>query len=336
MSSSISGSDDASAWGRCLAACLGTLALGAALIFAVMIAVDPYDSGRFGLLGIKGVDDWTPVTANASRARDLQFDAAVIGNSTGQRLDPAELSRTTGAHFVQLAAPGAEPLGQLAILDFFIRHHKDIRALVIATDAPWCTRELAPLPRNSFPFWLYGDSTLEYAGRLLSWRALDHAFQRIQIGLGKRPRVAPDGVFNYEEFFPRDRHPVAALQRGTEKNAADQVSDAFPVAALLDGAIRKLPAEVPVILVAPPTFYTAIPRPGSIEATELQACKASFKRIVAGRSRSNFIDYGIDNALTRDPENFVDLIHYRAKLARKIEQGIAASIQSGSGTKIDF
>jgi hypothetical protein len=161
MNSSISVSDGAAAWGRCLVACLGTLALGAALIFALMVAVDPYDSGRFGWLGIKGVDDWTPVTANASRARDLQFDAAVIGNSTGQRLDPAELSRTTDAHFVQLAAPGAEPLGQLAILDFFIRHHKDIRALVIATDAPWCTRELAPLPRNSFPFWLYGDSTLE-------------------------------------------------------------------------------------------------------------------------------------------------------------------------------
>jgi hypothetical protein len=89
-------------------------------------------------------------------------------------------------------------------------------------------------------------------------------------------------------------------------------------------------------LIAPPTFYTAIPRSGSIEAAELQVCKMAFKRVVAGRSRSNFIDYGIDNALTRDPDNFVDLIHYRAKLARKIEQGIAASIQSGSGTKIDF
>jgi hypothetical protein len=221
-------------------------------------------------------------------------------------------------------------------LDFFTRHHSDIRAVVIVTDAPWCAHELAPLPRNSFPFWLYGDSTLEYAGRLFSWRALDHAFQRIQIGLGKRPRVAPDGFFNYEEFFPRDRHPVAAPQPGIEKDAADKIRDNFPLAALLDGTIKKLPAEVPVILAAPPTFYTALPRAGGIEAAELEACKMTFKRIVAGRLRSNFIDYRIDNALTRDPESFVDLIHYRAKLARKIEQGIAASIQSGSGTRIDF
>jgi hypothetical protein len=336
MNSSISGSDDPAAWGRCLVACLGTLAFGAALILAVMIAVDPYDSGRFGLLGIEGVDDWTPATANASRARDPRFDAAVIGNSTGQRLEPAELARATGAHFVQLAAPGADPRGQLAILDFFIRHHRHIRALVIVTDAPWCAHQVAPLPRNSFPFWLYGGSTLEYAGRLFSWRALDHAFQRIQIGLGQRPRVAPDGSFNYEEFFPLDRHPVDAPRSGMPKAAGGKINDSFPFAALLDGIVAKLPTEVPVILVAPPTFYTAIPLPGSIEATEWEACKTSFRRLVTGRPRSNFIDYRVDNTLTRDPDNFVDLIHYRAKLARMIERGIAASLQSGNAARIDF
>jgi len=102
-------SDDASEWSRCLVACLGTLAIGAALVLVLVIAVDPYDSGRFGFLGIEGVDDWTPATANASRARDLHFDSAVISNSTGQLLAPAELSRTSGNHFVQLASPGAEP-----------------------------------------------------------------------------------------------------------------------------------------------------------------------------------------------------------------------------------
>ena len=98
MNSSISSSDDASAWGRWLAAFLGAFALGALLVLAVMIAVDPYDSGRFGLLGIEGVADNTEVTANASRARDPQFDSAIFGNSTGQRLNPAELSQATGKH----------------------------------------------------------------------------------------------------------------------------------------------------------------------------------------------------------------------------------------------
>ncbi len=56
-------------------------------MLALILIVDPYDSG-FGLLGIKGVDDASPRTANASRARDPQFDSAVIGNSTGQLLKP--------------------------------------------------------------------------------------------------------------------------------------------------------------------------------------------------------------------------------------------------------
>jgi len=35
--------------------CFGTLAFGAALMILVVFAVDPYDSGRFGWLGIEGV-----------------------------------------------------------------------------------------------------------------------------------------------------------------------------------------------------------------------------------------------------------------------------------------
>ena len=73
MGSSISSSDSSPEWGRCLAVCLGTLGTGLLLLFALMLLVDPYDSGRFGLLGIDGVDDRNTVTATASRARDVAF-----------------------------------------------------------------------------------------------------------------------------------------------------------------------------------------------------------------------------------------------------------------------
>jgi len=82
------------------------------LLLAFMIAVDPYDTGKFGLLGIAGVDDRDTHTATASRARDASFDSAVIGNSTAQLLDPAELSRATGLRFVQLYLTGGNPRGQ--------------------------------------------------------------------------------------------------------------------------------------------------------------------------------------------------------------------------------
>src|SRR5579864_5794761 len=121
MSSFISSSNPypASDWSRCLAACVGALLIGGVLVTALVVVVDPYDSGRFGLLGIAGVDDKLPYTANASRARDPRFDSAIIGNSTGQLIAPAELSPATGKHFVQLVAPGATPRGHLAVLHFF-------------------------------------------------------------------------------------------------------------------------------------------------------------------------------------------------------------------------
>jgi hypothetical protein len=193
MNSSISDSDSAAAWGRCLAACLGTLAIGAALIMLGMLVVDPYDSGRFGWLGIEGITDGNPRLANASRARDPQFDSAVIGDSTAMALDPVELSRSTGAHFVKLTQYGLDPREQLAMLEFFIRHHQRFGALVVVTDMAWCAPHPLPALQGPFPFWLYGQSTLDYAAHLFSWRGLEHLAQMSLIGLGWRKRDNPDG-----------------------------------------------------------------------------------------------------------------------------------------------
>lgn len=337
MNSSISGSDDAAAWGRCLAACLSTLAVGAVLILAFMIAVDPYDSGRFGLLGIEGVSDANPRIANASRARDPQFDSAVIGDSTAMLLDPAQLSQKTGARFVKLTAYGLDPREQLATLEFFIRQHSRIGALVIVTNMPWCARAPLPALREAFPFWLYDDNTPSYAAHLFSWRSLEHAAQRIMIGLGRRTRENPDGHADYEAIiWPPGEFRNVDTPREMVPTVAGKPSDAFPFIVRLGTALEKLPSETPLVLVMPPTFQTLVPQPGSVAAAENGACAAALKRLVEDRTRGNLIDFRIDNALTRDPANFADVIHYRAKIARRIEDGIAASIRLGKDARIDF
>jgi len=339
MSSSISSfdaaADTAPAWGRWLATFVGALALGAAAIFALVLIVDPYDSGRVGLLGIKGVNDASPRTANASRARDPQFDSAVIGNSTGQLLKPEELSRLTGSRFVQLTVPGTGPREQLAIMDFFLRKHPKAGALVIVTDAAWCSRDPAQPLQHPFPFWLYGESDLDFLGRLFSSRALSLTWRRVLLGLGLRRRSAPDGYWNYEENGPQEFQP-AIVPRDDGGSAPAKVNEDFPGVALLGDAIGKLPADLPVVLLAPPAYYTMIPRAGSLAAAEEQACNAALRRLVAGRPRSNFIDYRVDNALTRERANFMDFGHYRAIIARKMEQGIAESIRLGEKAKIEF
>ena len=337
MSSYTSSSDvaDATEWGRWLVVFLGALSLGAALIFAFVLAIDPYDSGRVGILGIRGVDDASPRTANASRARDPQFDSAVIGNSTGQLLKPGELSGLTGKRFVQLTVPGTGPREQLAIMDFFVRQHRQVGALVIVTDASWCQRDPALGMQHPFPFWLYGESTLDYIGRQFSTRALRLGLRRLMIGLGVRPRSVPDGYWDYEKEGPAELAPVIG-SHDDGGPAPPEVSQSFPAIALLDAAIRKLPPDVPVVLLAPPSFASTLPRPGSLAAAEEQACNAALRKLVAGRPHSNFISYRVDNELTRDRANFMDLGHYRAAIARRMEQGIAESIRLGAGAKIEF
>ena len=324
----------APAWGRWLATFLATLGVAGALVSAPILIVDPYDSG-FGLLGIKGVDDASPRTANASRARDPQFDTAVIGNSTGQLIKPDELSRLTGNRFVQLTTPGTGPREQLAMMDYFVRQHPKVGALVITADASWCMRDPALPLQHPFPFWLYGDSKFDYAAHMFSSRALRHTWRRLMILAGRRQPSAADGYWDYEKEGPREFQPVIG-PRDDGGPASGQVSEEFPGVALLDAAIRKLPSDLPVVLFVPPAYYTMLPKPGSLAAAEEQACNAALRKVVAGRPRSNFIDFRIDNALTRDRANFMDFGHYRAAIARRMEQGIAESIKLGGGAKVEF
>jgi hypothetical protein len=335
MDSPTSISDHSPEWRRCLAACLGALGIGALLLFAVMIAIDPYDTGRFGLFAIDGVDDRNTQTATASRARDPRFDSAVIGNSTAQLINPADLSRATGLHFVQLYLTGGSAREQLAVLDFFLRNHRRVGALVIVADPFWCGHQRVEPRPGEFAYWIYGRSSLAYAARLISWPAIEHVAQRISIGLGLRQRNNPDGFFSYEDIWlpgtfretnrPRDPAPVAAANRGI-----------FPDISLLDDVVKRLPADVSVVVIVPPTFHTTVAKPGTAEAAEREACNAAMQRIVAGRPHSNFINYRIENALTRDPANFADFIHYRPVIADRMVEGIVASIRLGAAAKIDF
>jgi excisionase family DNA binding protein len=50
-----------------------------------------------------------------------------------------------------------------------------------------------------FPDWLYDRSVVTYAARLISWQAIEHAFQRISIGLGRRWRAGGDPLVDQDK-----------------------------------------------------------------------------------------------------------------------------------------
>jgi hypothetical protein len=211
-----------------------------------------------------------------------------------------------------------------------------VGALVFVTDPFWCVHHRVEPPPGDFPYWLYGTNSLAYAARLMSRQAIEHAFQRVSIGLDLRKRNPPDGFRSYEDIWPpgyfreinRPRDPVPAVR--------DADRGFFPEIALLDAAIKKLPADVAVVLVVPPTFATTVAKPGTVAAAERDACNAALARIVAGRPHSNFLNYRADNSETRDPANFADFIHYRASLASRMTPGIVESIRLGEAAKVAF
>jgi hypothetical protein len=303
---------------------------GVVLLYLVLI--DPYDSGRYVPSLITGVVDESPRTANASHGRDQNFDSAIIGNSSGQALRPATLSLLSGLRFVQLTVPGSGPREQFALLRWFARHHTRIGALVFVTDSTWCTGEI-PLT-HPFPFWLYSDSHIEYLSHLFSSRALGRSIRRIRLALGTRMRSAPDGYSDYEAVGPGEFRPDA--QAPDELALAPEgAKQEFPWVDRLRTFIAAA-GDTPVVIVMPPLMASNLPRPGTRGAARLAACKAALAQLVAGRARSNFLDFRVDDAATRDPNNFMDSMHYRASIARRIEQSIADSLRLGNAVQAKF
>jgi len=313
------------AWRRWLVVfCATYFGLGA-LLFVLLLAVDPYDTGRFPNFGFVGIGDRSPRTAHASRGRDPHFNATVIGNSTGQILDPYRLSRETGLRFTQLTIPATGPREQLVIMRWVIAHHPSYGAFVIVTDPSWCSPD-ANLPLiYPFPFWLYrGD--LEYLANVLSSKALDRVLYRIEIALGLMQPVDPVGYSDYlvgkqPVFVPEPPPPPEDL-------GDIQLPPPLPWIGELRTFLSALPEGVRVVLAMPPVYYTSLAPPGSKQAALMDACKAALAKVVSTRPGSGFLDFRVDTAATRDATDFADKVHYREKLARYMEGRISALLRS--------
>ena len=297
------------------------------LLFGVLLLVDPYDTGRFPSFGITGIGDRSMRTADASRGRNPRFNAAVIGNSTAQRLDPYRLSQESGFRFTQLSIPKLGPEEQLALMRWVISHHPNYGALVIVADPVWCSPDPNRPLDNPFPFWLYGDD-LDYLANVLSSKAIDRAAWRVAIALGLREPVDPVGFTDYlrDGDRPFSDPPAPVLP---EALGEGPWLPGLPWVERLHEFLATVPQSVRVLVVVPPVYYTVLPRPGSKQAAVIGTCKAALRRTVADRPRGAFLDFRVDLVGAHDPTDFVDLVHYREKLAHQVEDEIIAQLRFG-------
>jgi hypothetical protein len=304
---------------------------GLGSIYAALLLIDPYDSGRFPTFMKPGVVDGNPRTAAASHGRDPRFDAAIIGNSRGQLLDPQLLSQATGLDFVQLTTPGSGPNENMTMMRYFTRHHSRIAALVLSADERWCGHDPSLPVIFPFPFWLYrGD--LEYLEHVLSTRAITAARNRIELAMGLMPPTDPRGYSDYETGRVWNFHPAIASAAAADAESAEagavSPNTYFPALTELDAVLAALSSETGFVIVMPPVYQALLPHPGTQLAADLLACKAELARRVADRARSGFLDFMVDGPISRDPENFMDPQHYRLHIARIIEARIAAALTS--------
>jgi hypothetical protein len=278
-----------------------------------------------------------PRFGNVGRARDPQFDSAIFGSSTGQLFEPERLDRLIGGRFVNLIVGGTGPVEQLVTMEYFLRHHAGrTRTLIVTMDKAWChpDREFArDRIAHPFPFWIYESGPLAYAGRVVTFETIGLSQRKVMIAMGlRKPRARDDGYDNFElgRMWRIDEAWERLRKDGRMEwfDAPDLPTvDGFAAFDALEALLGRLPPETKVVLVFTPYFAGALPEPGSTTAQRLDHCKARAARLAETRGAA-YLDYLVDNAMTREAANFWDPTHYRIHIGRAMENEIAAAVKA--------
>lgn len=298
---------------------------------AAILSLDPYDTGWFALFPGHGVPHFGQRLTIASAARAPDIDAAILGNSTVQLLDPRRIGAETGLQVVSLAIPGTGPTEQLAVGEWLLRWHRaqPLHAMIMDIDLVWCGAETGFVSSAPFPFWLYGESRLDYALRMMRFQGLGHSLRKAKLMLGFLSRERDFGYDDYDSgrTWEEDRFEARFDDPGVIPGGGSGAESAYDFAALprLSRFLRALSPETAVVLVMPPVYRTALPSPGSAAARRLQACKAEVRALAAERPRTEVVDYLDDPEIALHSENFWDAIHYRSAIARRLESDVSAT-----------
>jgi hypothetical protein len=334
------------AWRRFIAVLLVVTAAIVVFSFAFVAIVDPYDSLAFS-------PPWKRyrITTNERYAfpgmiRHGRFDSAVFGTSTIMLLKPAELDKSLGGRFANLAMSYATPWEQSQMMKFFGDHvHSPVRTILVAVDMDWCspTTPLAQLTPHPFPPWEYDDDPWNDYAHLLNTRALLHsAREALTLAHLARPEFQDDGYYQFtpddSRYDPDRAH--AALYYGpwavaATRGAHDEPPPAgprppdwtFPDLSLLAQSLDGFPAATRKILVFVPLHVSILLN--AEEWTKFTHCKAAAVDIARTRPNVGVIDFMRPSPLTRNDEAYWDSVHYRVRHATEIVDAIGSAFEDG-------
>ncbi len=327
-SSEAGGAEGPAEWARFALTFVAAATLLSAAFLGTAFLIDPYDTGRSPLALKAGVPPQGPRTALASRGHDPRFTGAIIGNPHIQLVSPERLREKTGIPFVSLIAPATRPKESLATIDWFLRHHRSspAQAIVVGVDRSWCTSDPSLLPDHPFPFWLLSRDTAAYLGGLMRYDLIEALPRRVAYLLSENAgRGRPDGYWDYDAAGSPPRAKTRTSLETPIETGGGNVAGPFPAAAGLEALMAAAP-QTALILVRPPVYVTALPRPGTRDASADAACREAFAGLATRRAKTALVDWRVDRPPLHDPNLFFDHGHYRQPIARLLEQDIADAL----------
>ena len=134
----------------------------------------------------------------------------------------------------------------------------------------------------------------------------------------------PTGFFSYEDIWLPGQFRATNPPREPVPAATAAGRKSFPTSRGSMSWSKSFRRKLPSLWWYLRLYPHKVAQPGTAEAAEREACNSALRRVVAGRPHSNFINYRIDNALTRDDANFMPTSSTIApSLASRMSEGIA-------------
>ncbi len=325
--------DAAALWRRWLVILLTALVTSSAAVFAAVVMLDPYSTGR--LTPIQRVDIAIPTRTFvvAGLARDPRFNAAILGNSHGMSIEPEILDPAAGARFVQLWVYGQLPPDTMFLLDAFDRLHRAQKpTLVVVLDLTWCDAERGRSLHTELPRWLFEGSDLDYLRKLPSPLALVGALRRVLILTGLAAPAGRSDGFVPDYWTASNRAVFRREMEGIVRPTDDPLmGEPYPYMEDLAQHLAKLDPDSRAVLVLAPAYIDALPVPGSVAQTKVDGCKDRAREIARLRPNTRFVDLQVDGPLARDSANFIDARHVDGKGVEALNAAVVHALQELMG-----
>lgn len=314
-------------------------------VYAMILLVDPYQNVPFSL-----ALDRAPISSNQrfaypAIARSPRFDSVIIGSSTVRLLQPENLNSLTGARFANLAMNSATAYEQMRLHELFLDNHADAKHVIIGIDDSWCRREAVfeKYTFRAFPEWMYDHNRWNDLLYMFNDKALENTVRLLELIAGKRrAKYEKDGYRDFTVNF--GAYDIDAVRKRLYPNgppalrnevnlapSSDRKEWAFAAHDLLANMLARADGRTATMLLFTPLHVDYLARGEAL----YRECKGRIFNL-AHQHGAGVIDFMVNSKITQADENYWDPLHFRAGVARRLEEEIAAALNGSSRSSEKF